>query len=221
MKIRRIAGALPWRTVLILTSALCLSALALRAWFSWELPPLQRHFLRACWESSRKADDPKAVTEVRWLDLTAPHRKDAWPLDTDVADDPFDDSQVALSDQAVAKEWTGIRLSSPDPVRSVELEAFLRRGIYHGRDLRHLLIEPASCACRAVFLAIFLAWRMGDGIAAEWSDLWRAVWEKESVGESRWDVRSSRQPFALGFETELHSLWQHSPQSVSDCLLQK
>ena len=161
---------------------------------AWELPPLQRYYLRAYWDSSRTADDPQAVTEVRWLDLTAAGHKDGWPLDADVDDDPFDDSEVVLSDQALAKGWTGIRVSPPDPVRSVELEALLRRGIYHGRDLRQLLIEPASYACCAVFLALFIAWRIRDGIATEWIDLWRAVWEPESVKESGWDIPPYRPP---------------------------
>ena len=194
MKIGRIAGAFPWRTALILTAALCLSALSSWAWLSWEVPPLQRHYLRAYLHSSRTADDPQALTEVRWLDLTAPGHKDGWPLDADVDDDPFDSSQVALSYQALAKGWTGIRISPPDSVKSVELEAFLRRGIYHGRDLRQLLIEPASYACCAVFLALFVAWRMRDGIATEWNDLWRFVWEQEPVWESRWDIPPYRQP---------------------------
>ena len=194
MKIGRIAGAFPWRSVLILTAALCLSALSSWAWFIWEVPPLQRHYLRAYWHSSTTADDPQAVTEVRWLDLTAPGHKDGWPIDADVDDDSFDSSQVALSYQALAKGWTGIRISPPDSVRSVELEAFLRRGIYHGRDLRQLLIEPASYACCAVFLALFVAWRMRDGITTEWSDIWRFVWKQEPVWESRWNIPPYRQP---------------------------
>ena len=194
MNIGRIWRAFPWRTTLILTAALCLSALSTWAWFSWELPPLQRHYLRAYWDSSRTADDPQALTEVRWLDLTAPGRKDAWPLDADVADDPFDDSQVALSYQALAKGWTELRISAPDLVSSVELERFLRRSIYDGRDLRQLLMEPASYACFAVLLVLFAAWRMRDGIRTEWSDLRRVVRAPESVWESGWDITPYRQP---------------------------
>jgi len=193
MKIGRIAGAFPWRTSLILTAALCLSAITPWVWFAEELPPLQRYYLRAYWDSSRTADDPQAVTEVQWIDLTAPSRKEGWPLDADVEADPFDDSEVGLSNQALAKGWTGIRISPPDPVRSVELEAFLRRGIYHGRDLRQLLIEPACYACCAVFLALFVAWRMRDGIGTEWSDLSRAISEPESVGESGGNIPLYRQ----------------------------
>ncbi len=194
MKMGRIAEALPWRTGLILTAALCLSALASWAWFSWELPPLQRYYLRAYWDSSRTADDPQAVIEVRWLDLTAAGHKDGWPLDADVDDDPFDSSQVALSYQARSKGWTGIKVSPPNAERSVEVEDLLRRGIYHGRYLRQLLGEPASYACCAVFLALFVAWRIRDGIATEWSDLWRAVWEPESAMESGWDIPPYRPP---------------------------
>ncbi len=196
MKIWRIAEAFPWRTAFILTSALCLSALASWAWFSWELTPLQRYYLAAYWDSSWTAATPETVTEVRWLDLTAPGHKDGWPLDTDVDDDPFASSQVALSYQARSKGWTEIRISRPDPVKSVELAAFLRMGIYHGRNLRQLLIEPTSYACCAAFLVLFAAWRMRDGIATEWSDLWRVVWGKESVWESRWDVPPYTQPIS-------------------------
>jgi hypothetical protein len=179
---------------LILTAALCLSAFSRCAWFSWGLPPLQRYYLHAYWHSSWTADDPQGVTEVRWLDLTAPGRKDAWPLDADVANDPFDDSQVSLSYQALAKGWTELRISAPDLVSSVELERFLRRSIYAGRDLRQLLIEPASYACLAVLLVLFAAWRMRDGIRTEWRDLWRVVREPEPVWESGWDITPYRQP---------------------------
>ena len=208
MKIGRIAEAFPWRTGLILTAALCLSALASWAWFSWELPPLQRYYLRAYWDSSRTADDPQAVTEVRWLDLTAAGHKDGWPFDADVDDDPFDSSQVALSYQARSKGWTGIKVSPPNAERSVEVEDLLRRGIYHGRYLRQLLGEPASYACCAVFLALFVAWRIRDGIATEWSDLWRAVWEPESARNRDGISHHIDRRFVLGFGTGLQGRWQ-------------
>jgi hypothetical protein len=82
----------------------------------------------------------------------------------------------------------------PDLVSSVELERFLRRSIYDGRDLRQLLIEPASYACFAVLLVLFVAWRMRDGIRTEWSDLLRIVREPYSVWESGWDIPPYRQP---------------------------
>src|SRR5271154_1377955 len=101
MRLTRLRQAFPWRTTLILALALCFPTLTSCAWFNWELPPLQRYYLRAYWESSERASEPGAVVQVRMLELTAPGRKSEWPIDSDVTDDPFGDSPAVLSFRAL------------------------------------------------------------------------------------------------------------------------
>ena len=134
MKLRRIARAFPWRSALILALPLCFAALSSWAWFTWELPPLQRYYLRAYWDSSETANNPGAEVEVRWLELTAPGRKSEWPLNSDVTDDPFGYSVAILSYKARSQGWTGIEESPPYLVSSSELKQILQTSFYN-RDL--------------------------------------------------------------------------------------
>ena len=191
MKLRRIVRSFPWRTTLIVALALGLSAFSSWAWFTWELPPLQRYYLRAYWASSTDENNSEEIIEVQWLELTAPGRKSRYCLNSDV-DDPFSGSGVALSGDALVQGWTGIEESAPDPVRSRELEEFLRTVFFHGRSFREVVTEPVLYVCLSVLLALFLGWAMRDGIESEWSDVWKAVWEPKSVWDSGWDVSPYR-----------------------------
>jgi len=189
MNLRRIGRVFPWRTALIVALALGLSAFSSWAWFTWELPPLQRYYLRAYWESSTDDNNPEEIIKVQWLELTAPGRKSRYCLNSDV-DDPFSGSGVALSGDALVQGWTGIEESAPDPVRSRELEEFLRTVFFHGRSFREVVTEPVLYVCLSVLLALFLGWAMRDGIGSEWRDVWKAIWEPKSAWDSNWDLPS-------------------------------
>ena len=188
MKLTRLRQAFPWRTSLVLALALCLPALTSWAWFKWELPPLQRYYLRAYWESSEAANEPGAVVQVRMLELTAPGRKSEWPIDSDVTDDPFGDSPAVLSFRALSQGWTEIEESSPYVVGSTELEGVLRKDFYEGQSFRQVVGEPALYGCLAMLLTLLLAWMMRDDIGTEWRDAWRVVWEPESEWDLGWDL---------------------------------
>jgi len=188
MKLRSIGRVFPWRTALIVALTLSLSAVSSWAWFTWELPPLQRYYLRAYWASSTDENNPEDIVEVQWLELTAPGRKSRYCLNSDV-DDPFYGSGVSLSGDALAKGWTGIEKSAPDPVRSKELEEILRTVFFHGRGFHQVVTEPVFYGCLSMLLALFLGWAMRDGIGSEWRDVWKAIWEPKSVWDSGWDVQ--------------------------------
>ncbi len=188
MIVRRLRHALPWRTALILAMALCLPSLTSWAWFEWELPPLQRYYLRAYWESSERTSEPGALARVRMLEMTAPGRKSEWPINSDVTDDPFGNSPAVLSFQALSQGWTGIEESPPYAVDSTELEGVLRRDFYEGQSFRQVVGEPALYGCLAMLLTLLLAWMMRDDIGTEWRDAWRVVWEPESEWDLGWDL---------------------------------
>jgi hypothetical protein len=52
MKVSRIWRAFPWRLAGILALIPGLSLLAFWAWYTWQLPPLQRYYLVAYWDST-------------------------------------------------------------------------------------------------------------------------------------------------------------------------
>ena len=188
MRLWRIVQAFPWRTALLAASALALTALPSWAWYSWELPPLQRYYLRAYWDSSNTRNESRAVVEVQWLELTAPGRKNRWSFNYDVTDDPHGDFPVVLSSEAVSQGWTGIKESPPEPISSAELKNILRSDFYGGRTFREVVSEPVSYGCFALLIVLLFAWKMRDDIGFEWTEVWRALWAPESVWDSGWDV---------------------------------
>jgi hypothetical protein len=195
MRLARSRQAFPWRITLVLAVALCLPALTSWAWFNWELPPLQRYYLRAYWDSSETATEPGGVVEVQMLEMTAHGRKSEWPINSDVTDDPFGNSPAVLSFQALSQGWTGLEQSPPYAVGSTVLEGVLRRDFYEGQSLRQVVREPALYGCLAVLLTMLLAWRMRDDIGSEWRDVWRVVWEPESEWDSGWNLPSNEGTF--------------------------
>jgi hypothetical protein len=48
-------------------------ALPLAAWFAWEMPPLQRYYLLAYVDSTERAKQPGAATQVQWIFKTETH----------------------------------------------------------------------------------------------------------------------------------------------------
>src|SRR5271170_7975147 len=139
MKFRRIRQAFPWRIAFVLALVLGLPALTSWAWFNWELPPLQRYYLRAYWDSSETANEPGGVVRVQMLEMTAPGRRSEWPINSDVTNDPFGNSPAVLSSRALSQGWTGIEESPLYPVGSTELEEILRKDFYDGQSFRQIV----------------------------------------------------------------------------------
>ena len=55
MKLLRIRALFPWRIAAIVALVACLPLLTSWAWINRELPPLQRYYLAAYWDSSKGA----------------------------------------------------------------------------------------------------------------------------------------------------------------------
>ena len=86
MKLLRIRALFPWRIAAIVALVACLPLLTSWAWIKWELPPLQRYYLAAYWDSSKGAKQSGAEAQIRWLLETAPGRKSRWLIASDVTE---------------------------------------------------------------------------------------------------------------------------------------
>ena len=183
MKLSRIRFAFPWRIALILALLPCLPLLGFWAWFQWELPPLQRYYLAAYWHSSETANQPNAVTQIRWLMETAPGRKRHWLFAFDVTEGSQNDLPLALSSAAAEQGWTGIERTPAESMDSTELEKLLREDFYDGKTFRQLMNEPLVYGVAAWVVVAYLAFMMRDDIGEEWRQLRREVSEPKWSSE--------------------------------------
>ncbi len=177
MKLARIWFAFPWRIALILALLPCLPLLGFWAWFQWELPPLQRYYLAAYWHSSETANQPHALTQIRWLMETAPGRKRHWLFAFDVTEGSQNDLPLALSFAAAEQGWTGIERTPAESMDSTELEKLLREDFYDGKTFRQLMNEPLVYGVATWVVVAYLAFMMSDDIGEEWRQLRREVSE--------------------------------------------
>ena len=177
MKLSRIRFAFPWRIAFILALLPCLPLLGFWAWFQWEVPPLQRYYLAAYWHSSETANQPHALTQIRWLIETAPGRKRHWLFAFDVTEGSQNDLPLALSSAAAEQGWTGIERTPAESMDSTELEKLLREDFYDGKTFRQLMNEPLVYGVATWVVIAYLAFIMRDDIGEEWRQLRREVSE--------------------------------------------
>jgi hypothetical protein len=177
MKLSRSRSAFPWRIAVILALVPCLPILAFWAWFRWEVPPLQRYYFTAYWDSSEGAKQPGTQTQIQWLMATAPGRKRRWCIGSDVTDGSQNGLSLQLSPAAFEQGWVGIEKSSVESMGSAELEGILQQYFYDGESFRQLLSEPLLDGVAAWVIVAYLAFIMREDIADEWRHLRRAVEE--------------------------------------------
>ncbi len=177
MKLHSMWFAFPWRIALILALLPCLPLLGFWAWFEWELPPLQRYYLAAYWHSSETANQPNALTQIRWLMETAPGRKRHWLFAFDVTEGSQNDLPLALSSAAAEQGWTGIERTPAESMDSTELEKLLREDFYDGKTFRQLMNKPLVYGVATWVVVAYLAFMMRDDIGEEWRQLRREVSE--------------------------------------------
>jgi hypothetical protein len=179
MKLSRIRLAFPWRIAAILALVPCLPILAFWAWFRWELPPLQRYYFTAYWDSSEGAEQPAAQTKIQWLMATAPGRKRRWCIGSDVTDGSQNGLSLKLSPAALQQGWVGIEKTSVESMGSAELEGVLQEYFYDGKSFRQLVSEPLLSGVAAWVIVAYLAFMMREDIGDEWRHLRRAVEEPQ------------------------------------------
>jgi hypothetical protein len=193
MKLSRIRLAFPWRIAAILALVPCLPILAFWAWFRWEVPPLQRYYFAAYWDSSEGAKQPGAQTQIQWLMATAPGRKRRWCVGSDVADGSQNGLSLQLSPSALEQGWVGIERTSVKSMGSAELEGVLQEYFYDGKSFRQLLSEPLLDGVAAWVIVAYLAFMMREDIGDEWRYLRRAVEEPKWSSNYGWDWPENRE----------------------------
>jgi len=142
MRPLRFPGRFRWWIVAVLAVIFGFPLFPLAAWLAWEMPPLQRYYLLNYLESTERAKQPRATTEVQWVYKTATGRKSTLATNPDVVSENSADPPVRLSAAAIADGWTGIEKHAPVHVDSVQLEQFLQEDIYNGRGYWRLMLEP-------------------------------------------------------------------------------
>ena len=177
MKLSRIRSAFPWRIAVILALVPCLPILAFWAWFRWEVPPLQRYYFTAYWDSSEGAKQPGTQTQIQWLMATAPGRKRRWCIGSDVTDGSQNGLSLQLSPAALQQGWVGIERTSVESMGSAELEGVLQEYFYDGKSFRLLVNEPLLDGVAGWVIVAYLASMMREDIGEEWRQLRRAVTE--------------------------------------------
>jgi hypothetical protein len=212
MKLSRIRFAFPWRIALILALLPCLPLLGFCAWFQWELPPLQRYYLAAYWHSSETANQPNALTQIRWLMETAPGRKRHWLFAFDVTEGSQNDLPLALSFAAAEQGWTGIERTPPESMDSSELEKLLREDFYDGKTFRQLMNEPLVYGVATWVVVAYLAFMMRDEIGEEWRQLRREVSEPKWASDYGDDWHDNRDGIVARIRSRL-SHWNSDKEA--------
>ena len=139
-----------------------LLALTMAGWFRVTLKPFQRHYLIAYLESSFRANQPGAATEVRWLWKTAPGRKARIMLPEDGEPATAGNLPVQLSAKALREGWRSVAAGPPERVASSELAPLLQQAFYPNETLPWMLIE--ACIASVMLLAALFVYGRG-GVA--------------------------------------------------------
>ena len=188
MKLPRLRGAFPWRIALLIALVLGIPVLIFGTWFRWELPPLQRYYLRAYWDSSEGSKKAGNETRIQWLFKAAPGQKRQPVIDADVAADGAGSLPVQLSQSALEQGWTRLEKGPPEMVSSAEMEEFLKEYFYGNRSVRQLIVEPLLSGCAALIVLTYIAFMMRRELGAEWRGLCKVVSVSGSAFDSAWDL---------------------------------
>jgi hypothetical protein len=193
MKLSRIRFAFPWRIAVILPLVPCLPVLSFWAWFRWEVPPLQRYYFAAYWDSSEGAKQAGAQTQIQWLMATAPGSKRQWCIGSDVTNGSQNGLSLKLSPAALEQGWIGIERTSVESMGSAELEGVLQQYFYDGKSFRQLINEPLLDGVATWVIVAYLAFMLREDIGDEWRHLRRAVEEPKWSSNYGWDWPENRE----------------------------
>jgi hypothetical protein len=198
---------------MILALVPSLPLLTFWAWFTWELPPLERYYLVAYWDSTEGAKRPGAQTQIQWLSETAPERKSQWIIGSDVTEGSQNGLPLELSSAALGQGWIGIEKSPVQSIGSAELEGFLREDFYDGRSLRQMVTEPLLYSCTTLLVVLYLVLVMRDAIRDEWRRLRRAVAEPEWIGDFGGDWTVNQESIFTQFGSDI-AQWTSKTRSL-------
>ena len=151
--------------------------LAVSAWFSWTLTPLQKIYFGPYAASTLGAQMSGNRTTIWWVMKTAAKRKPVAASPEDVVPGPDPKLPADLSPKATAEGWRGLTLSAPDKAPSEDLNRMLRQYIYDGASLWRVFGQ-AVVVCLAGFSLLYL---VGLLLTRGWSSR-RSRWQEERYG---------------------------------------
>lgn len=124
---------------------------------------------------------------------TAPGRASRPAIPSDVTTGKTGNLSLHLSFAARNSGWIGLEKSSPEQVRSAELEDLLRRYIYDGFPYSNLIAFPLlEGSVAALMIAGFIGFTIKAELWQEWQRLWQEVIAADSSRDDWWDVPTTR-----------------------------
>jgi hypothetical protein len=84
MKPMRFPRRFPWLIVFLIAVGPVLFSVPLTIWYSFTMPPLERYYYDAYFNSTALKNSPSATTDVQWIFKTAPGRTEELAGPTDV-----------------------------------------------------------------------------------------------------------------------------------------
>ncbi|WP_263385434.1 type IV secretion system DNA-binding domain-containing protein [Granulicella arctica] len=163
MKPMRFPRRFPWLIVFLIAVGPVLFSVPLTIWYSFTMPPLERYYYDAYFNSTALKNSPSATTDVQWIFKTAPGRTEelAGPADI-VSGSSADQERLAvpmkLSSAARDAAWKSLVQGPKERVNAAELQRYLQAEFYGGEGFWRLLLQPALWG--VAFILALLALRI-------------------------------------------------------------
>jgi Type IV secretion-system coupling protein DNA-binding domain len=207
MKPMRFPRRFPWLIVFLIAVGPVLFSVPLTIWYSFTMPPLERYYYDAYFNSTALKNSPSATTDVQWIFKTAPGRPEglAAPVDV-VSGSSADQKRLAvamnLSSAARSAGWKNLEQGSKERVNAAELQRYLQASFYDGEGFWRLLLQPALWG--VAFILALLALRIWfQGQSKQEERHGRRTKGPELLSALRWN----RQTKADGIQ--LHLRWDN------------
>jgi hypothetical protein len=149
--------------VLLIAVGPVLFSVPLTIWYSFTMPPLERYYYDAYFNSTALKNSPSATTDVQWIFKTAPGRTEELATLTDVASGSSTDHErlalpMKLSSTARDAGWKSLVQGPKERVKAAELQRYLQAEFYGGEDFWRLLLQPVLWG--VAFILALLALRL-------------------------------------------------------------
>ena len=163
MKPMRFPRRFPWLIVFLIAVGPVLFSVPLTIWYSFTMPPLERYYYDAYFNSTGLKNSLSAATDVQWIFKTAPGRTEelAGPADI-VSGSSADQERLAvpmkLSSAARDAAWKSLVQGPKERVNAAELQRYLQAEFYGGEGFWRLLLQPVLWG--VAFILALLALRI-------------------------------------------------------------
>jgi hypothetical protein len=163
MKPMRFPRRFPWLIVFLIAVGPVLFSVPLTIWYSFTMPPLERYYYDAYFNSTALKNSPSATTDVQWIFKTAPGRTEELAGPTDIVSGSSADQErlavpMKLSSAARDAGWKGLEQGTKERVNAAELQRYLQAEFYDGEGFWHLLLQPVLWG--VAFILALLALRI-------------------------------------------------------------